>query len=456
MATFYIHAEHYETSEKRIFIYDNEFSTLTNQDKTPVDLSMFSDYKETGYTRSKQFSQTSPIGKSSTPHKLKIQLGTKCNYTCEYCSQAAHVDNSIDFTPKNIDSFMEKLRHLNLSDVKTIEFWGGEPFVYWKTIKPLTIKLKEKYPHVGFLIITNGSMFNQEINDFLEEYDFAVGISHDGPGQFQRGPDPFDNPEQMKWIKDLYARRSPKGKISFNAILTAKNNSRLKIYEFFKERFGENVRMGEGYMLYVTHNEGVEHSMYDYQDMIAYRRQSYNEMPLLDRSKVGIVDSFVSGFIKSIVSERSYYTVGQRCGMDREGHLAVDMLGNVITCQNVSGASKSFNGESHTIGNIENIQDVKLNTGTHWSLRKECPECPVVQMCGGMCFLNQGEYWERSCDNSYNDIMPFFMYAFEILTGYIPYYIDGNIPEWRKDILGMDKPDLTRKKQKVIPINIIT
>jgi uncharacterized protein len=39
-------------------------------------------------------------------------------------------------------------------------------------------------------VITNGSILSDEIIDWLMMLDFAVAISHDGPGQSVRGPDP--------------------------------------------------------------------------------------------------------------------------------------------------------------------------------------------------------------------------------------------------------------------------
>lgn len=455
MTKFYVHAENYKDNTKKVFIFDNEFSTITDQQGASIDLSAFEEYKGNFYRRVKQWDKDHPIGKSSAPTRLKIQLGLKCNYTCEYCSQAAHVEGSIDFTPKHIDEFMIKLTHLDLTDVDQIEFWGGEPLVYWKTIRELTKRLHDAYPTVKFLLITNGSLFNQEINEFLEKYDFRVGISHDGPGQHLRGPDPFDDPDKMHWIQDLYKRLHPKHCISFNCILNAKNTSRLTIYNFFKDRFGEGVKMGEGYFLYVTHDGANDLSLYDYQDMIKYRRQSFSELDILERNNVYFKNKGISNFIHMIVNGRNYHTVNMRCGMDQETHLAVDMNGDVISCQNVGGNSNSFNGMSHRLGNVENMHDVKLNTGRHWSTRKECVQCPIVQMCAGMCFMLEDEYWYNTCSNQYNDIIPLFMYGFEILTGYIPYWIepiDGTMEEWRKDLLGMQYPDLTRIRKKVIPI----
>jgi uncharacterized protein len=457
MSIFYVHGENWDTGEKKVFVYDNETSSLSVLGGEKIDLEKFSDYKGNFYKKAKQFSIDKPLGKSNSPKKLKIQLGLKCNYSCDYCSQALHASDSVDFTPKEIETFLNRLKSLDLSKVNMIEFWGGEPFVYWKTIRPLTEKLKVMIPNVKFLIITNGSLLSDDIITFLDENNFAVAISHDGPGQSIRGPDPFDDPEKREKILKLFNLLHPKGKISFNAVLHAKNYSRKAIMDFFIEKTGcETVGFGEGAVIDAYNDGGLELSFYDYQDMIKFRRTAFSELSELGRGQLSIKHNKITGFISTIVNQRNWHTLGQKCGMDSEDNLAVDMKGNVVTCQNVSANLKSFNGESHKIGTIDNIGDVKLNTGTHWSLRENCQKCPVLQLCGGSCFMLEGEHWDRSCDNSYNDNVVFFMYAIEILTGFIPYWIEGvDLPEWRKDVLGMQYPDMTRKKKSVIPIKLV-
>jgi radical SAM protein with 4Fe4S-binding SPASM domain len=43
------------------------------------------------------------------------------------------------------------------------------------------------------------------------------------------------------------------------------------------------------------------------------------------------------------------------------------------------------------LGHVSDLENVKLNTATHWSDRKECPKCPVIHICKGACFFLSGE-----------------------------------------------------------------
>ena len=51
---------------------------------------------------------SNPAGKSKAIRHLKLQLGLKCNYACQYCSQA-HQPHDIDGHPDDVAPFMQQL-----------------------------------------------------------------------------------------------------------------------------------------------------------------------------------------------------------------------------------------------------------------------------------------------------------------------------------------------------------
>ena len=200
---FEIHAKRPGEDTEEIFFYDNMENKLSDKDGNVFkfsDAQVPSDLK-----KYKNFNINEPLLKSKEITHLKIQLGLSCNYSCDYCSQK-FVERAVETNKKDIDAFMEKLEALEFKEESglIVEFWGGEPLVYWKTLKPLAEAIQEKFSswetRPKFSIITNGSILTEEIIDWLMMMDFAISISHDGPGQFVRGPDPLDDPEANKKI----------------------------------------------------------------------------------------------------------------------------------------------------------------------------------------------------------------------------------------------------------------
>lgn len=446
---FTLHAIAPSTGERSVLFYDNATSALTHADGKPV-----TQPQVTGPRfEAPAVSRDTPLGKR-TPRKLKVSLGLSCNYECEYCSQR-FVPRADETNPGDVDAFIAGLDTWVTTPPDVVEFWGGEPLVYIKTLRPLAEAMRDKYPNTILSIVTNGSLLNAEINNWLDSMGFHVGISHDGPGQHVRGPDPLQDPEKRAAILDLYARLAPKSRISFNAMVNRSNVSRAAIQRFFVELTGDRlVPIGEGSFVDAYDDGGLAQSLIP-EELHSFRNLAFHEIRTGQAANISAVRDRVASFINSIRLARPASSLGQKCGMDKDDNIAVDLRGNVLTCQNVSAASTAPNGQAHRIGHVSDLAAVKLNTSTHWSKRKDCPSCPMLQICQGSCMFLEGPLWDRSCDNAYSDAVPIFAAGIEFLTGCIPIYIDGDFREDRKDIFGLVNGVPDAKPKRVIPINAI-
>jgi uncharacterized protein len=454
MAKFLITAVDARTEKVVPLLYDNMDSSLTDLEGRSVvrtvDASLRAPTVYAPVT-----SREAPLGKTS-PRILKISLGLSCNYACEYCSQR-FVARNVETNPDDISGFLESLDTWVLNPPDAIEFWGGEPLVYIKTLRPLAQALREKFPAARFSVITNGSLLNREINQWLDDLGFTVSISHDGPGQHVRGPDPLDDPQSRAAILELYRTLAPKGRISFNAMLNRENQSRAAIQAFFVELIGDpKVLIGEGGFVDAYDAGGIAQSLRP-EEFHSFRRQAFHDIRHGKAGRISSVRDRVMSFVNSLRFERPASSLGQKCGMDRLDSIAVDLKGNVLTCQNVSAAALAPNGESHRIGHTSRLGQVALKTATHWSHRIECPGCPVLQICKGSCMFLQGSLWEASCGNAYSDALPIFTAGIEFLTGLVPVHIEGDLPETRKDVFGFSKPGEAGESanRKPFPIPVV-
>jgi uncharacterized protein len=453
MSTFLIHTLIPGGREGPTLRYDNQTSLLTDSlTGQPVVKSFAS------LPSNKQVFATSkdtPARKDS-PRILKISLGLSCNYECEYCSQR-FVPRAAETNPAEVQSFIDGLDEWVTLPPERIEFWGGEPLVYIKTLRPLAQLLRTKYPSAHFSVITNGSLLNAEVNEWLDDMEFSVGISHDGPGQHVRGPDPLDDPEKRASIMDLYQRLAPKGRVSFNAMLNRSNISRAAIQRFFTDLTGDpEVMIAEGAFVDAYDPGGLALSLPP-SEAHEFRRSSFQEIRQGKADRVSGARDRVASFINSLRLQRTALSVSQKCGMDSTEAIAVDLRGNVLTCQNVSAQSTAPNGESHRIGHVSSLASVTLRTATHWSKRDECPKCPVLHICKGACMFLEGPLWEASCNNAYSDALPIFASGIEFLTGLVPVFIDGDLPEDRKDVFGLTQNNPTGDEvtRKPFPVRVV-
>ena len=448
MANFIITAINPENAQLARFHYDNATSELTRESGEPVVQAVEVAQRADAPAVSRQ----TPLGKTS-PRVLKISLGLSCNYACEYCSQRFVARND-ETNPEDVTAFMDSLDSWVDSPPEAIEFWGGEPLVYIKTLRPLAEALRLKFPQARFSVITNGSLLNPLINQWLDELGFTVSISHDGPGQHVRGPDPLEDPLASQAILELYRRLAPQGRFSFNAMVNRSNQSRAAIQAFFAELTGDpEVMIGEGGFV-DAYDEGGRALSLKPDEFHAFRRIAFQEIRQGKAGRISSVRDRTMSFVNSLRFKRPASSLGQKCGMDRTDSIAVDLKGNVLTCQNVSSAAVAPNGESHRIGHTSQMLDVELKTATHWSHRQECPGCPVLQICKGACMFLEGPLWDVSCDNAYSDALPIFAAGIEFLTGLVPVHIEGELREERKDIFGFSEQARAPRNSSTRPFPI--
>jgi len=365
--------------------------------------------------------------KSRKPTTLKITMGLKCNYACSYCNQAHQPHDPVG-GPEDADELVRKMKEnfeFGTYDKFRLEFWGGEPMVYWKTLKPLAEKVKKVYPNAQFMMVTNGSLLDREKVDWFNRMGFSIGMSHDGPLHAQnRGPDPLDEPKAKDAV--VYALKTMgQGRFTFNCVLTRENVSIPAVRDFIHEKlnrkdFGYEYSEVSQMDLQVTTEElmlpyddsGMAHSLQTPDEKKEILHNLFWETIQGSNQFSWTVNSKITSFFESIVYQRPAEVVGQKCGMDKEDNIAIDMKGNVTTCQNTSSLTK------HNLGNIEDFDNIRLTNSYHWSTRAECPSCPVVQLCQGACLFLEDQYWTQACEN-------LFYYNLAILAGSLFVMTDG-------------------------------
>jgi uncharacterized protein len=351
-----------------------------------------------------------PLGKSRAPRVLKIQLGLSCNYACSYCSQAFQIADATVSKLADVEHFLTELDGWIAQAPEKIELWGGEPFLYWAKIRRLIPALAARFPKAAFSIITNGSLLDREKLDFIAACDIAITISHDGPGQHLRGPDPLDDPDKRRWIEALLAERP--GRTGFNAVLTRENYDLKALKAWFAEKVGPDMFVGL---------EGVV-NVYDAPTAIGTGRFEPAELNSLtwsifealveDPNAFGLGER-INEFYASIQRQRPIDALGQKCGMDSPDAIAVDLRGNVMTCQNTGAKGP------HKIGHVAEFDAITLDTASHFAFREECMSCPVVQLCKGSCMFLEGEFFKQSCANEFAFNIGIMMAAVWHLTGMV-------------------------------------
>lgn len=411
MATFFI-----ETSIGRL-TYNTNPSRLTHDNGARVNMNKFKmpyvDDVEAD-NDAPEFSPSFPLMGKEQPRVLKIQLGLGCNYTCTYCSQGGQKDEQT--STADASTFIENLDLWLKEAPDKIEFWGGEPLLYWKKLRVLIPALRKKFPEAHFSIVTNGSLLDLNKAAYLFDYGFTMAVSHDGPGQDLRGEDPFENPEWVDMIRKVFKMFGDR--ITFNSVITPKNFRLLETLFWFENRMGFEVKVNIEDI--VTDYGGMRWTDKQLADMEIeiFKAVSSSVAFLFPRLRWSVLQ-----LIESLAIAKPLDGSHQVCGMDRRDQLAVDLNGTVLTCQNAGAES------GHKIGHVSDLSAVKLDTSHSWAARPNCRECPVVHLCYGSCMFLDGSEFASSCETSFRYNRAILLAAVKQLTGAEVYSISGWKPE---------------------------
>ncbi len=120
--------------------------------------------------------------------KLSIIVTNECNLACLYCyankgsyNMKKQILNSNNMK-KIIDFYFSKY-----NIIESILFFGGEPLINYEVIEEVIKYIDEKYLKQEieviptYNIVTNGTMLNRKIMNFIKKYNFYITISLDFP-----------------------------------------------------------------------------------------------------------------------------------------------------------------------------------------------------------------------------------------------------------------------------------
>lgn len=418
-------------------LYDPKDSTLICEDGDGEQIvhPAFTAQGPVSWTVPRRVSPDNP-GRKVDIRTLKIQMGFKCNYACTYCNQASWntflggaVEDAKLFL-KNLDSWFATGRAAKDGggDLR-IEFWGGEPFVYWAKLKILGEELRRRYPRARFNVITNGSLLDDEKVDWLIAQRVGVQISHDGPAQKYRNPeDILDDPEKCRLIRRLMTAAGqlgdtdgPSGNgpafgLGFGTVLTRWNYSLAAVRRHIENKLAVppgSISSNTEEILLPYDDDALACTPQDEADHRAALHTLFAEAANgLTVPGCNSVRGKIEDFLDSLGKKRPLAALGQKCGMDREDTIAVNLMGEVTTCHNVSA-----DDPHHNLGNVRDLAAVRLDTAHHHQTRDECRNCPVVQLCKGSCMFLEGKYWQAACDISFTYNTAMIAAALHYLTG---------------------------------------
>lgn len=363
---------------------------------------------------------------------IRIVLGTKCNYNCSYCSQKKY--SNIECSVKDADMFLENLDKWCDKPPKRIEFWGGEPLVYFKFLQRLVPELRKRFPadQTVFTIVSNGSLLTDEIGDFFSKHLILYSISYDSYGQTEsRGKDILESQEMCDIIvrnfkkinnsfKDFYQNIQLPMRCRFCVVLSNSVLDPYKAVKYIQDKLNYDVPvqvmplLGMGNDVIMSNDKLNDITTNIIR--IAFKRKKF---PI----------NFHLHFqeFENIIKAQKTNDEGFAfCSIGRSSSIVVDLKGNLYPCQNKLN-------EFSVIGNVNNeiVVPPKINS----IKRKTCTYCPCLGICRGGCPLAFGNELVETCRNKFafciGILASFLIYKLDLF----PYKITGPIVRPKRELV---------------------
>lgn len=375
-----------KNNQIQIFKYDQLNNSLLDEQKN----------KYFEYKSDKNFYQKGYI--------IRISMGKKCNANCKYCLQDKNEYNMIFST-----NFVNKIVELTNGNINNIQFWGGEPLVYFNQIIKIYNKFKSLlFNNCRFSICTNGILLKEQyIRDWFLNHkkDFSLSLSHDGPGQILRGEDPLKNKNIVNFLNEFFIDNNA---CSINPVMTKYNKDLTIFNEYIKNTLQTNFIIADARPIIVNNEKSLSCIMND--EEIKQYSKSLTHQVLTN--KINNWSTIEQSFDYSLNKLNNPYKKGPKCFVGDKKTIVTDTEGNIVPCQGFSKNSIDQYGNSMYLGNIfdiNNFNELK-NPPIKRSIEKQekCENCVLANFCNNGCPYGPIEYEDINCKYNFYYSMPLF------------------------------------------------
>lgn len=113
------------------------------------------------------------------PRELLLLVSQDCNMRCRYCYAQGGTYGEERILMTKETAFKALDIALSLGEINGIAFFGGEPLLNFELMRQIVNSTKKQNIKYGF--VTNGTIMNEEIIEFIKTHNILVTVSIDGP-----------------------------------------------------------------------------------------------------------------------------------------------------------------------------------------------------------------------------------------------------------------------------------
>lgn len=314
-------------------------------------------------------------------------LSTGCNLACKYCFIENNISNnhseinmSNDLAILALDKYINYLNDNPDIEEPQIIFYGGEPFVNYSVMKNLVNYAKSKNSNIVFSLVTNATLIDDDIIDFLKANNISVGISIDGPKKINDANRIFRNSDESVYEQVISTIEKFKfNNLNYGLSITISKDlleNKQEYFDWIKKLNTPNIF----YNLYhfSETEKNVDWESF-YKEMDSFIFDSFDLLHPL-----GISDGRIARKIDSIFNKEFKFS---DCASIGANQLTLKPNGDITLCHGYCKTSKNILGniKKNSIEELIQTSNADLWTKLPPISRKECLKCEALYLCGGGC-----------------------------------------------------------------------
>lgn len=322
---------------------------------------------------------------------LCLIVSHDCNLRCGYC----YAEHGTFGGDKNLMRFITAKESIDKLLCKNnnnfILFFGGEPFLNFSLMREVVDYGNQNRFNIKYTTITNGTIMDNTIKEFIYKNFFALQLSLDGPKEIndlQRyGSIESVHDRALETLDQLRSRAYP---LSIKCVITKNSINTLNtIIEYLSTLGVGSIAFAEATLLPMDSKFFISDDEYEYYITELSRILAKNLEHLALGNKAPIIGP-IFDILRSLTTKTRKVNY---CSAGRE-YLAITADGDVYPCHGFVGIDEfkmgnvheeDFPGESYNT-----VKDIFNNLNIYTS--KECSSCWARFLCGGDCAVQSYIY----------------------------------------------------------------
>ena len=311
--------------------------------------------------------------------KYTLCITQQCNMRCSYCYIGKKdAVMPLEVANKAVDFIFNSSPP---GEEINVGFFGGEPLLEFALIKDVVSLLTSHRSYdserTTFSLVTNGTIFDSEIADFLNEYEVNLCISADGPSRVQDSSRRFADGNTTATLveKNIKGALEALDSLVVNAVYTPETLNHLpETVEYFTGLGLRRLHLSPDYS--ARWPQEILGSLQKTYDKLAelYISSYLNKKPVF----INIIDNKMTAIL------RDGFQPEERCRMG-VAEFAFAPSGNIYPCERLIGSDEDT---THAIGNLATgIEPGRMacRTVPGKELNTECTDCGVKEYCMNWC-----------------------------------------------------------------------